>query len=67
MPGPATQYAVRMGFMTVVLSRGRKKEELVIKFSVLTKGLPMVEVFPLEQAAMAYEKMMSAKIHKVYL
>jgi D-arabinose 1-dehydrogenase-like Zn-dependent alcohol dehydrogenase len=34
-----------------------------IKFSVLTKVIPMVEVFPLEQAAQAYEKMMSAKVH----
>ncbi len=34
-----------------------------INFSVLTKVIPMVEVFPLEQAAQAYEKMMSAKVH----
>lgn len=34
-----------------------------IKFSVLTKVIPMVEAFPLEQAAQAYEKMLSAKVH----
>jgi len=37
--------------------------EDAIRFSVLTKIIPMVEVFPLEQVAMAYEKMMSAKVH----
>ena len=37
--------------------------EDAIWFSVLTKIIPMVEVFPLEQAALAYEKMMSAKVH----
>jgi alcohol dehydrogenase, propanol-preferring len=37
--------------------------EDAIRFSVLTKIIPMVEVFPLEQAALAYEKMMSAKVH----
>lgn len=34
-----------------------------IDFSLLTKVLPTVEVFPLEQAAQAYEKMMSSKVH----
>jgi D-arabinose 1-dehydrogenase-like Zn-dependent alcohol dehydrogenase len=34
-----------------------------IRFSILTKVIPMVEVFPLEQAALAYEKMMTAKVH----
>ena len=37
--------------------------EDTIRFSVLTKVIPMVEVFPLEQVAQAYEKMMSAKVH----
>jgi D-arabinose 1-dehydrogenase-like Zn-dependent alcohol dehydrogenase len=37
--------------------------EDTINFSVLTKVIPMVEVFPLEQAALAYEKMMTAKVH----
>jgi len=36
--------------------------EDAINFSTLTKVLPMVEVFPLEQAALAYEKMMTAKV-----
>jgi propanol-preferring alcohol dehydrogenase len=98
----AVQYAVKLGFKTVVLSRGKEKEELAYKlgahvyidtdmmqipptlllggersvrgsvsgniedtlrFSVLTRIIPMVEVFPLEQVALAYEKMMKAKVH----
>lgn len=34
-----------------------------LRFSVLAKVKPMIEVFPLEQAAVAYEKMMSSKVH----
>jgi len=34
-----------------------------IKFSVLTNISPMIEVFPLEQAAIAYDKMITAKVH----
>jgi 2-desacetyl-2-hydroxyethyl bacteriochlorophyllide A dehydrogenase len=34
-----------------------------LKFSVLTHVVPMVEVFPLEQAAVAFERMMTAKVH----
>lgn len=37
--------------------------EDAIRFSVLTRVIPMVEVFPLEQVALAYEKMMTAKVH----
>ncbi|MDR3666601.1 MAG: alcohol dehydrogenase catalytic domain-containing protein [Ignavibacteriaceae bacterium] len=37
--------------------------EETIKFSVLSKVIPMVEVFPLEQVALAFEKMMSSKVH----
>jgi D-arabinose 1-dehydrogenase-like Zn-dependent alcohol dehydrogenase len=33
-----------------------------IDFSILEKVVPMVEVFPLEQAARAYEKMLSASV-----
>jgi D-arabinose 1-dehydrogenase-like Zn-dependent alcohol dehydrogenase len=33
-----------------------------LDFTVLTNIIPMVEVFPLEQAALAFEKMMSAKV-----
>jgi D-arabinose 1-dehydrogenase-like Zn-dependent alcohol dehydrogenase len=36
--------------------------EEALNFSVLTKVTPMVEVFPLEKAAEAYEKMMSSKV-----
>lgn len=37
--------------------------EEAIHFSLLTKVFPIIEVFPLEQAALAYEKMISAKVH----
>ena len=37
--------------------------EEAINFSMLTKVVPMIEVFPLEQAALAYEKMMTSKVH----
>jgi len=37
--------------------------EDALNFSVISGALPMIEVFPLEQAALAYEKMMSAKVH----
>jgi alcohol dehydrogenase, propanol-preferring len=43
-------------------STGGSIEE-AIHFSVLTEVVPMVEVFPLEQAALAFEKMMQAKVH----
>lgn len=33
-----------------------------LNFSVLTEVLPMIEVFPLEEAAKAYDKMMSSKV-----
>ena len=33
-----------------------------LNFSVLTHVLPMVEVFPLEQAAVAFDRMMTAKV-----
>ncbi len=34
-----------------------------ITFSVLAGVIPMVEMFPLEQAAQAYDKMMSSRVH----
>jgi alcohol dehydrogenase, propanol-preferring len=34
-----------------------------LNFSVLTHVVPMIEVFPLEQAAVAFERMMIAKVH----
>jgi propanol-preferring alcohol dehydrogenase len=37
--------------------------EDALQFSVVTGVKPMVEVFPLEQAAFAFEKMMTAKVH----
>ena len=46
----------------VARSSGEKSED-AINFSVLTGALPVIEVFPLEQAAQAYEKMMTAKVH----
>ena len=46
----------------VARSTGDKSED-AINFSVLTGTLPVIEVFPLEQAPQAYEKMMTAKVH----
>lgn len=40
-----------------------KEMEAAVRFSILTDVRPMIEVFPLEQAREAYEKMMAAKIH----
>jgi alcohol dehydrogenase, propanol-preferring len=41
---------------------GQAKEiEAAVRFSVLTDVRPMIEVFPLERASEAYDKMMSAK------
>ena len=37
--------------------------EAAVKFSILTNVRPMIEVFPLERAREAYEKMMAAKTH----
>ncbi len=37
--------------------------EETLKFSVLTKVIPMIEVFPLEEVSLAYEKMMTSKVH----
>ena len=34
-----------------------------LNFSVLTHVVPIVEVFPLEQAAVAFDRMMTAKVH----
>src|SRR5271157_394641 len=42
---------------------GRDPAEDALRFSVLTGVLPMIEVFPLEEAALAYEKMMTSKVH----
>jgi len=37
--------------------------EDALNFSVISGVLPMIEVFPLEQAVLAYEKMMTSKVH----
>jgi len=37
--------------------------EEALRFSVVTKVVPMVEIFPMEKVAEAYEKMMTAKVH----
>lgn len=41
----------------------KNESEDALNFSVISGVLPMIEVFPLEQAALAYEKMMTAKVH----
>jgi alcohol dehydrogenase, propanol-preferring len=50
------------GNRSITGSVGGSMEE-AIRFSVLFKVEPMVEVFPLAQAALAYEKMISSKVH----
>lgn len=40
-----------------------KEMEAAVRFSILTNVRPMIEVFPLERAKEAYEKMMAAKTH----
>jgi D-arabinose 1-dehydrogenase-like Zn-dependent alcohol dehydrogenase len=41
----------------------RNSSEDTLKFSVIAGIVPMVEVFPLEQATLAFEKMVSSKVH----
>jgi len=41
----------------------RNPSEDALHFSVISGVLPRIEVFPLEQAAPAFEKMMTAKVH----
>jgi D-arabinose 1-dehydrogenase-like Zn-dependent alcohol dehydrogenase len=41
----------------------RGKSEDALNFSVISGVLPMIEVFPLEEAAKAFEKMMTSKVH----
>jgi D-arabinose 1-dehydrogenase-like Zn-dependent alcohol dehydrogenase len=50
------------GGRSIVGSAGGRPEE-AINFSVLFGVIPMVEVFPLEQAALGCEKMLTAKVH----
>jgi propanol-preferring alcohol dehydrogenase len=60
-----------MQFFPVILMRGNRSicgsvrgdPEDALRFSVLTGVRPIVEVFPMEQDAIAFEKMMSAKVH----
>jgi len=44
-------------------SQVRSKAEDAINFSVISGVLPIIEVFPLDQVAIAFEKMMSSKVH----
>lgn len=46
-----------------VAGHTKDKSEDALNFSVITGALPMIEVFPLEKAALAYEKMMTSKVH----
>jgi alcohol dehydrogenase, propanol-preferring len=41
----------------------RNSSEDTLKFSVISDIVPMVEMFPLEQAGLAFEKMVSSKVH----
>ena len=49
------------GLSIIGFSAGSMEE--AINFSIVSGVLPMVEVFPLEQAAEAYQKMITAKVH----
>lgn len=42
---------------------GPQAKKDTIDFSLLTKVRPLIETFPLDQIALAYEKMMNAKVH----
>lgn len=71
----AVQYAKKAGYEVAAIDflmgpntvKGTftdiKELEAAIHFSILTNVRPMIEVFPLEQAREAYEKMMAAKTH----
>ncbi|MFX1339978.1 MAG: zinc-binding dehydrogenase, partial [Promethearchaeota archaeon] len=60
-----------MTISPILLMRGQRTisgwvggtPEDALKFSVISGVRPMVETFPLEQAAVAFEKMMIAKVH----
>ena len=41
----------------------RTSSEDTLQFSAMAGIVPMIEVFPLEQAAIAFEKMVSSKVH----
>jgi D-arabinose 1-dehydrogenase-like Zn-dependent alcohol dehydrogenase len=40
-----------------------QSQEVKNAFSMISGIVPMVEVFPLEQASQAFEKMVSSKVH----
>ncbi|MCX5977737.1 MAG: alcohol dehydrogenase catalytic domain-containing protein [Coprothermobacterota bacterium] len=60
-----------MQLSPAILSRGNRSisgytggtPEEAVRFSLVSGVRPVVEVFPLEQAALAVEKMMTAKVH----
>lgn len=52
---------LQKGLSLIGFSAGSMEE--AIRFSVVAGVLPLVEVFPLEQAAEAYQKMLTAKVH----
>ena len=60
-----------MQLSPALLMRGQKSisgwaggtPEDALRFSAVSGVKPMVEVFPLERAALAFEKMMTAKVH----
>jgi D-arabinose 1-dehydrogenase-like Zn-dependent alcohol dehydrogenase len=47
--------------MKLVEILNAKEIDATLRFSVLTDVRPMIEIFPLERASEAYDKMMSAK------
>lgn len=58
--------SINMGFLfggATISGFAQGNIEDTLHFSVLTKVIPMVEEFPLEQAAIAYKKMMDSTVH----
>jgi D-arabinose 1-dehydrogenase-like Zn-dependent alcohol dehydrogenase len=55
--------ALLIGGGRSIVGSGAGDIEDAIRFGMLTDVVPMVEVFPLEQAAQAYEKMLAGTVH----
>jgi len=61
-PIPVFTHQLFQGQRSIKGSVGGDKDS-AIRFSVRHHVLPIIEIFPLEQAAAAYEKMITSKVH----
>ncbi len=61
-PIPVFTHQLFQGQRSIKGSVGGDKDS-TIRFSVRHHVLPIIEAFPLEQAAAAYEKMITSKVH----